>query len=182
MPTGFTNTKEFVLSLRRVSAEIAEEVQTARREIGLSALSKLVLKTPVDEGEARGGWQVSTGAPPGSPPKRRDRSGQATIAGGSAKIVRSTRSKQAYKRTLITNGVPHIGTLENGGFRPRDPATDEESLARRAAGRAERQRKRAQDEHGHPGAPFVRGGYSLQAPQGMVAVSFEELRTEFRLT
>lgn len=177
MAARFHGERDFILGLSATSADLGRDVDAAHKLLALATLTKVVLKTPVDNGEARGGWQYSIGAPADGAPARNDTAGGATIAAESAKVS----AVRGFVRSFITNSVPHAVVLDQGGYVPRDPSTAPDALARRAAGRNRGQRTRAEQLGGHPGTPFVAGGYSLQAPEGMVAVSVEELRVEFGL-
>jgi len=102
-------------------------VQTAQRKICLDGLSKLVKRTPVDTGRARGNWQVGINQQPRGDTGRLDPAGDSTIAGGNAAI----QQLPPFCICHITNNVDYILDLENG--------------------------------------------HSAQAPNGMLAVTFEEL-------
>lgn len=177
MAARFTNEREFLLSLSALPGDLQADVDKAHRLIGIAALQKVVLKTPVDLGEARGGWQAAIGQPSDAATANPDPTGASAIANGLTVYA----GVRGYVRSFITNGVPHAVVLDLGGYLPPNPSNDPEALARRASGRTPAQRARGQQIGGHPGTTFVSGGYSLQAPQGMVAVSVEELRQEFNL-
>jgi hypothetical protein len=71
---------------------------------------RIVDRTPVREGYARGGWNASKGAPNYARTDRRDPSG------GIAKteITAVANTLKATDRFSIGNGQPHIRALENG--------------------------------------------------------------------
>ncbi|HSW45775.1 MAG TPA: HK97 gp10 family phage protein, partial [Phycisphaerae bacterium] len=81
------------------------------RKIALEGLRRLVMKTPVDTGRARGGWQVSIGRPPAGQADRKDRAGDATILAGSGVI---DEIKTPVK-CVLGNNVEYIEKLEHGG-------------------------------------------------------------------
>lgn len=157
----------------KVVPEQAHAVQTA---IGLEALSRVVLRTPVDTGRARGNWQVTLGSPATSDRETLDPAGTTTINEGNQVVV----GAPPFSTIFLTNNVPQIEVLEHGGFIPANPDESEEARKRRRAGRSRRDRARALAAAGHEGAALVKDGYSLQAPVGMVSVAVEELLEVFR--
>ena len=83
-----------------------------KKELSTTLLSKIVTRTPVDTGRARGGWIVGIGNSSireGS----LDRSGIPTINRGSAVIDRANIND----RIFISNKVPYIRRLERGHSR-----------------------------------------------------------------
>jgi len=102
-------------------------VQTAQKKVCFDGARKLIKRTPVKHGRARGGWQVAIGNRPQGQVERLDPSGDATIAAANAVIEKIVPFCVCH----ITNNVDYILDLENG--------------------------------------------HSAQAPNGMLAVTFEEL-------
>lgn len=95
----------------------------------LEGVRRLVLRTPVDSGRARGAWQVTAGAPATSSPLGAlDKNGAATIGKASGTVASLPPGQAGY----VVNNVVYIGELEKG--------------------------------------------HSGQAPNGMVAVTIEELK------
>lgn len=137
--------------------EPPEEVGKLHRFIALEGLGRVVERTPVDDGEARGGWQVTQGSPAQGQAESEDKEGDATIAKGAGVIG----AVKPFTITWITNNVPHIEVLEFGLFDPKDPGPSGDRRPDRF------------------GKELVSGGFSNQAPQGMVGVTFEELRSIF---
>lgn len=82
---------------------------TLQKRIALDLLNRIVFRTPVDTGRARGGWQVSRGGPQrrlGEP----DRDGSATVSRGESVV----RALKPYNNLAIYNNVFYIQFLENG--------------------------------------------------------------------
>lgn len=124
--------RTFALELDRwFKDEVEDRIIQVARMVGLEALKRVVLKTPVDTGRARGNWFVAIGAPSGVTTDATDKSGGQTINSGAAVISGLTRAQAIF----ITNNLPYIGKLESGS--------------------------------------------SVQAPQGMVAVTMAELEAFF---
>lgn len=104
-----------------------KQAVTYLKWLGLQLLRRIVLKTPVDTGRARGNWQVTVGVPAEGELDDSDRRGRETIARGKANMVDVSFSGIIW----IANNLPYILQLE--------------------------------------------GGWSGQAPVGMLAVSMEEM-------
>lgn len=107
MPTNFEN---FNKRVRIKTKLFARTIPLAHiHAIAFDALGRVVLKTPVDTGRARGGWQINlnevgTGAGPKS------KSGDRVLSAGLARINRAGLDDTIY----ITNSVPYIRDLERG--------------------------------------------------------------------
>lgn len=69
----------------------------------------IVYGTPVDTGQARGGWRIGNHEVEW-PQETNDPDGAATIAQGLA----SLESIHHWANVYISNGEPHIGALEHG--------------------------------------------------------------------
>jgi len=96
-----------------------EEAQTALRDranravrmLAFEGLSRIVLRTPVDTGRARGNWNVGAGSPdPRVNPVGFDRAGTATISRGQSVLQAAAPDQTLY----ITNSPPYIVPLEAG--------------------------------------------------------------------
>lgn len=86
------------------------KIETAIRKIALDVFTEVVLKTPVDEGTARGNWLVAIGEIPTGTIEFDDPTGTATIS----KIQAETMKLQAGEVIYLTNSLPYILRLENG--------------------------------------------------------------------
>lgn len=93
-------------------AEVLTQQQLDRmiRMLALEALSRIVLKTPVDTGRARGNWQVGINRPPKGEAERSDPGGGGTIQAGQAALA----NLPPYPIVYITNNLPYIERLEHG--------------------------------------------------------------------
>jgi len=84
------------------------------RAVALEATSRIVMKTPVDTGRARGNWNVAKGTPDRSHDTNKfDKNGQATTSAALGSISALEAGDVAY----ITNSVPYVEGLENGRSR-----------------------------------------------------------------
>jgi len=155
----------FNATIRRTARVLPERVGSLHRRAFATGVEETENRSPVDRAFLRGNWHASQDTPV-----------TAFDATSSSSRLEANLAVAAaappFSASYLTNTAPYARKIENGGFIPPDPKTDAESLARRAARRDARQRGRAQDLAGDPGAPLVRGGYSIQAPQGVLGVSF----------
>jgi len=88
---------------------VPEEVIRFQRRIVLELLRRVVLKTPVDTGRARGGWQTSIGKPAigDSPPQK--------VAASVVVQANSVlKSLQPFQVVWLSNNVDYISYLEDG--------------------------------------------------------------------
>lgn len=136
---------------------VPEEVVATQTVVALEALKRVIQKTPVDTGRARGNWQTTIERPARGETKTLDTSGAQSISAGTATIAKL----KPYQVIWFTNNVPYILVLENGLFNPPDPGPSKDRRPHRK------------------GRILVRGGYSIQAPQGMVKVTIQELKQGF---
>jgi hypothetical protein len=104
-------------------------VQTVHQKVTLEALTRLVSKTPVDTGRARGNWQVAIGDrpqgqvdvpnllphhhPPLPEPPALSVAGQTAVDEGQ-KIIATIRP---FAVSHVANNVAYILKLEDGGSR-----------------------------------------------------------------
>ena len=144
----------------------ASKINVVVRKLALEGLRKIVRRTPVDTGRTRGNWQVTIGTPAtGQRPTRySDKGGQATIDLGAA-VLEGLRL-YSFPTVWITNNVPWILMLEEGGYS--QGRSTRLGIARAYGGKSAARQ------------PKTIGGYSRQAPNGMVAVTVEELLQEFK--
>lgn len=106
-----SNIRAFEISLRASAANIVgPKVATFQRKIALEALSRIVLRTPVDTGRARGNWMVSIGNLRPRFSEKSDKQGQETISRGSAELIELV----AFQDIYISNSLPYILRLEHG--------------------------------------------------------------------
>ena len=126
------------------------------KKVSLDLFKKVVLKTPVDTGHARGNWNF------GINEVRKEVSEAATKDESMNNLITGVKGLQLGDTSVLANSVPYIGILEYGGY-PKEVKYG--SVGRKANKKkgitAMRQIKSV-------------GGYSYQAPQGMVRVTVEE--------
>jgi hypothetical protein len=107
------NVRAFNESIKDFAKKHArEEVLTFIRKIAFEGLRRLVMKTPVDTGRARGNWQVSINEDTDKALDTKDKSGNSTIEKGKHKI-----DKMGLGVCYVTNNVEYIEELERGHSR-----------------------------------------------------------------
>lgn len=150
------NLDAFLAEVEEFSVTIPRsEVGKLHRVIAIEGLTRTVEKTPRDKGRAVGNWQVTHGSPAEGEIDRED-----TSDGGSQTIneeMPNAEASEAFTVTWITNNLSYIHVLEDGLFEPPNPGPSKDKRADRL------------------GEVLVEDGYSRQAPEGMVKVTFQEL-------
>jgi hypothetical protein len=123
--------------MRRIEINTVRRLDLFGRNIALELFRRVIYKTPVDDGPARANWQVSIGAAATGTVELSDKDGSATMARATA----ASRGFRAGDIIYLTNNLPYIMKLEEGGY---------------------------------PDGPKTVGGFSRQAPAGMVALTVQE--------
>lgn len=93
--------------------KVEDRVQQVTRWVALEALRRVVMKTPVDTGRARGSWQVGVGVRPDGVVEIYDKDGGQTIAEGSREIAQVKPNEIIY----IAANLAYIERLETGWSR-----------------------------------------------------------------
>lgn len=106
--------RSFEIQLNAAFAEKVEgRIQEVTRWVALEALRRVVMKTPVREGRARGSWQVAVSVRPTGEVDIYDKDGGATIAEGSREISQVG----PYETIYIASNLSYILPLEEGHSR-----------------------------------------------------------------
>lgn len=126
----------FALDIGEWCKKANKKVDTVARAITLEIFSRVIQRTPVDTGAARGNWQVGINTMP-----------TGTVAAGGTNNLGSLKGKPVVGNVIwLVNNLPYIGVLEYGGY-PNPPKTGTKTI----------------------------GGFSKQAPAGMVRVTVQEV-------
>lgn len=104
---------QFNKEIRDFSRSIPQKALVLQKQIVLEALRRLIEKTPVDTGRARGNWQVTIGRPAGGSLDQTDADGQETITAGLA-VLAGLKDEQIV---WTSNNVDYIEDLEHGHSR-----------------------------------------------------------------
>lgn len=159
---AFENVNKFTVDLSRELRDASEgEAKKLMVQITVFVLTQVILRTPVDTGYARGNWQLTIGTPavgtlytPVDPP---DTIEETALTRDQDVISRIPGFGVVY----ITNNAPYIDVLEFGRFVPPDPGPSSDPRPDRS------------------GSVLVQGGFSTQAPHGIVGVTMIEVETQF---
>lgn len=104
-----TNASRFIRRIQVRTDQVSREIlPTFLRAASLDALTRVIEKTPVDTGRARGNWQLAVGSIPRG--EIRPLSVQDTITEGTARLG----AVEAGDTIYIVNNVPYIIPLEFG--------------------------------------------------------------------
>jgi len=151
--------REYAKQLRKEARELPRRIfDPWFREIAFKILELATAATPVDTGRARNGWHVTIGSRSGA-----DQQGGKSIEGVLQKGKRAIDKATLGDVIWIQNNVPYIRVLEFGLFVPPDPGPSKD------------RRK------GRFGRILVRGGYSVQAPTGMLGDAVQAVRARYGL-
>jgi len=122
----------FALNLKQFADKAGENAREVVRQVSIDLLTRIVLRTPVGNpslwkgkppagyvgGRARANWAVSIGTSNHAVTDRMDKSGQPTIARGTATILSATSDAPIY----IMNSLSYIRPLEYEGHSKQAPA------------------------------------------------------------
>jgi len=116
-------TDQFIKSINlHVNQMPKELVSKTIRAITLEALRRIVLRTPVDTGRARGNWQVDINdASDLILLQKFDKAGTQTILDGLSQIA--NLKNNPFVKVFITNNLPYIVRLEDGHSKQAPPGT-----------------------------------------------------------
>jgi len=111
MAVRITNLKSFNREIKTFGVKVMpEEHLKLQKRIAVDLLRRIVFRTPVDTGRARGNWQVSRGTGGDTPLESFDKSGAATFAKGASAIG----GAKEFGIISIFNNVEYINLLEGG--------------------------------------------------------------------
>lgn len=146
----------WTLDLKKFADGEKARVKAVRKRYVFSLYASIVKKTPVDTGRARGNWNVSVGSEDSSVSEMTKRQ---YMQG------RSLPSANGDEPYFISNNLPYIGTLEYGGYP--SPVKKGTKVSKKGEKPA-RYEIRSQ------------GGFSKQAPNGMVGVTLANSEALFK--
>ena len=145
---------KFTIGVREFAEHTKRDLDVVTRSVVLEAFSSVVLMTPVDEGRARGNWQPTVNVPASGELEVFDKTGAVTLGKIEAMQIR------AGDVFMLTNCLPYIGDLEFGGY----PVPVKRGTYVKGVGYVVKSE----------------GGYSKQAPAGMVRVTVDRIDTIMR--
>lgn len=156
---------DFEAVVARFQKRVVDRVDAVVRKIALDALREIVLATPVDTGRARGNWIVTLDAPAKHSTLLRDPGGGRAIAEGTDVIMGKAGGRDVT--IYIINNLVYIRVLEFGLY-PNPPKRGTYVPS-------------GKTRYGVTGPGWARrsvGGFSRQAPRGMVRVTVQRIRSQ----
>lgn len=144
----------FSTQIRIFSRNALADLELVHRKVALDLFSRIIMRTPVDTGRARGNWQVAMDKIPTGTLERED-PGQVNQGGVGASVAKTQAEQTVLSAPFITsivlaNNLPYIAVLEYGredgtpGSRQapagmvRVTVTEFEQLVRKAGGEVRR--------------------------------------------
>lgn len=113
MTIRIINLNDFNRELKEFGQDLVpEEHLTLQKTIAIDLLRRIIFRTPVDTGRARGNWQVNRGRALEQSIPQLDKQGVSTLAQGANTITLATLP---YGVITIFNNVNYINILEGGG-------------------------------------------------------------------
>jgi len=101
----------FSKDINRFGRKLEKTAEAIFRGTSLDLLSRIVKRTPVDQGTARGNWQIGLNVAPSNEVDTADKNGSNTIASGNGKL----RAVKLGDSVFVTNNLPYAGVIEHGG-------------------------------------------------------------------
>ncbi len=105
--------REFALEIDREFAELMGGVHRAVEFLGIEAVKRVVMKSPVDKGQFRGSWTATIGAVDTSTPGTFDTTGSPTIARAVGSLA-AYSAVEGFPSIYLQSNVVHAQPLEDG--------------------------------------------------------------------
>lgn len=100
----------FELQIQKFVAKASGNIDLVLRKVALDIFTRIILKSPVDEGRFRGNWQVAIGSIPAGVLELNDKDGSATIA----RVTAETLNLKAGETIFFVNNLSYAWRLEFG--------------------------------------------------------------------
>ena len=179
MNTVTSNITEWKAGLEVFKLKTKKSIVALVKKIAFEAYKRTLMKTPVDKGFLRGAWTLALGTPSDANTQkmlgRSKNTGSAGLFGskseqmqGQFNEVMAQMSDMKDLQTIwLSNAMPYVETVEFGGY-PNPPKKG--SYVPYAVGKSGRKRSGT-------GKWVIKsaGGYSKQAPKGMLSLSIQEV-------
>jgi len=101
---------QFALEITKWKNATEKDLRNVLQATALKITERVIKRTPVDTGRARGNWQIGINHRPQSVLKKTDKRGGQTTKKASSSISRA----KATDRISIINNLPYIEVLEMG--------------------------------------------------------------------
>lgn len=100
----------FASDLKRFADKAKKRPQQVQRAVFMELSRRIIQRTPVDTGRARGNWQPTIDSPSLTWTENTDKSGSGSIAN----TVLTAAGVGRDQALFLTNNLPYIGRLEYG--------------------------------------------------------------------
>lgn len=101
---------QFVADISAFVDKAGVSIDTVCRKIALDVFRRVVMRTPVDTGRARGAWQTTVGSAASGTPSAQRREAAALRELSSTALAWDPAKASIF----LSNNLPYIGVLENG--------------------------------------------------------------------
>ena len=176
----------FSLQVAEWAKTTNQKIDASVRSITLGLFSGIIKATPVDTGRLRGNWQTSVGSPAIGTVERLDPTPQGSGGGAAIAEVRANMGG-AGKVTWLTNNLPYASVVEfglypnpvkRGTLINRGAKVGSLGLTGFSGNISLRQSLALSSRTREPAVYEIRsaGGYSRQAPQGMVRTNMARVQ------
>lgn len=99
----------FSLDIAKFAEKAGNNAALVVKKVAVDMSSRIVYRTPVDTGRARGNWMVTFDTPMDGTTTATDKTGQSTVSANTSKI-----GTWKDGTIWIANNLPYIGRLEYG--------------------------------------------------------------------
>jgi len=107
------NARAFALQIDKDLERAEDELREVVMALAFQGLTRIVQRTPVDTGRARGNWTVSVGSQDFTITEAVDIGGSVAIAEGQEAIA-AYEAQEGWPSIYIQNNLPYIERLEDG--------------------------------------------------------------------
>lgn len=136
---------QFALQLAEFAKKAGGNADLVVQKVALDIFSRVVMRTPVDSGRARGNWQLTVGQAASGEISRDDKANYGSPPSSAllSSAAGTLASFQVGPSIFIVNNLPYINRLEYEGYSTQAPAgmaritvAEFQSLVEKAVGEA----------------------------------------------
>lgn len=109
----------FAAGIRKFAAKSLDNAETVRRRIALEMFRRVVMRTPVDTGRARGNWELVKDQ--GAPTRSLEAGAGLPYGAVIAEIVAGVARTRPEEALVLENRLPYIRRLEYDGWSRQAP-------------------------------------------------------------
>ena len=115
---------QFALQVSEFAKLAERNANLIVRKVAIDIFARVVMRTPVDSGRARGNWQINVGAAPSGAIARTDKQEKGSPPGPAlaSAALAAVATFEAGPDIYIVNNLPYINRLEYEGYSTQAPA------------------------------------------------------------